>query len=235
MSNGSLDDGSSFLDGGDSDAPADADSAVETAKDEFPDSAPSPVEPCAPPGSGSGSATPPPQPCSAATIKSKLDACDGGTHVWNDAKTALGKDPTVQVGPVDGGFQANTNVQTGVITIAPTTDCCDATQSLFFELTNAKSKQRHLDIANDAAAGNVAREDFAKREARVEYDGVILLKNTFPTCRAAWGCSASATTGYENVSPDFDTYYASQTDRYKDYYRNFWDNNYKAAYQAKHH
>jgi len=173
-------------------------------------------------------------PCPAATIKSQLDACDGGNHLWADATTALGKEPTVQVAAVPGGFEANTDITTGVITIAPTPSCCDATASLFFELTNAKSKARHEAIATDAANGNVSREDFAKQEARVEYDGVLLLKSTFNTCRAAWGCSAAATSGYENVSPDFNTYYRSQQERYKDYYRNFWDSNYKAAYDAKH-
>ena len=177
---------------------------------------------------------PPPPPCSAEKIKDNLAACDGGTHVWNDAKTALGRDPTVQVGPVPGEFAANTNVTTGVITIAPTSDCCQATASLFFELTNAKSKARFITISAEAAAGDVAREDYAKRTARVEYDGLLLLKSTFNTCRSSWGCSATATSGYENISSDFDTYYSSQTERYKDYYRDFWDSNYRAAYQAKH-
>src|SRR5262249_36545427 len=93
---------------------------------------------------------PPPPPCSAETIKSKFDQCDGGTNLWNDAKTTLGKDPTVTVAPVDGGFEADTDVNTGVIRIAPTTDCCNATASLFFELTNAKSAKRHKAIFKDA-------------------------------------------------------------------------------------
>jgi hypothetical protein len=177
---------------------------------------------------------PPPPPCSADSIKSKFDTCDGGTNLWNDAKTTLGKDPTVQVGDVAGGFGANTNVTTGVITIAPTTDCCSATAALFFELTNAKSSQRHLANAADAAAGNLSREDYTKKEAAVEYDGVKLLRDNFAKCKAKWGCSATATSGFENVSDDFDTYYNSQTERYKDYYRNFWDSSYKAAYDAKH-
>ena len=122
-----------------------------------------------------------------------------------------------------------------MIAIAPTPDCCAATASLFFELTNAKSTARHLAIHNDALAGNVSREDHARREARVEYDGVLLLKSTFNTRRASWGCRATATSGYENVSPDFNTYYNSQTQRYKDYYRNAWDNKYKPAWDARHH
>ena len=141
----------------------------------------------------------------------------------------LGKDPTVQVGAVEGGFEANTDVTSGVITIAPTTDCCAAAASLFFELTNAKSSKRHLANYADAAAGNLAREDFAKTEAKVEYEGVVLLRDNFAKCRAKWGCSATATSGYENVSNDFDTYYESQTEKYKDYYRDAWDSSYKAA------
>ncbi len=197
-------------------------------KDQKPDKPSDPVEKCAAPPAA------PPPPCSAATIKGKLDACDGGTNLWNDAKTTLGKDPTVQVGAVEGGFEANTDVTNGVITIAPTTDCCGAAASLFFELTNAKSSKRHLAIDADAAAGNLAREDYAKSAAKVEYEGVILLRDNFAKCRAKWGCSATATSGYENVSNDFDTYYQSQTERYKDYYRNAWDSSYKAAYDAKH-
>ena len=100
-----------------------------------------PVEKCPQP-TPAPAAPKPPEPCSAADIKSGLDACDGGTNLWNDAKTALGKDPTVQVGPVPGGFEANTDVTTGVITIAPIADCCAARASLFFGLTNAKSKAR---------------------------------------------------------------------------------------------
>lgn len=174
-------------------------------------------------------------PCSAATIKQHFDTCDGGTNLWADAKQSLGKDPTVKVGPVPGGFEANTDVVSGVITIAPTPDCCSATASLFFELTNAKSSKRHLAVDTAAANGDVAREDYAKQEARIEYDGVILLRDTFAKCRAKWGCSATATSGYESVSNDFDTYYNTQsTQGYKDYYRKAWDGSYKAAYDAKH-
>jgi hypothetical protein len=177
---------------------------------------------------------PPPPPCSAAEIKVGIAACDGGTHLYRDATTALGKEPDVQVTPATPGFAADTDTSTGVIRITPTTDCCQARASLFFELTNARSKPRHEAIAADAAAGNVSRDDYAKRIARVEYDGVILLRDTFNTCRGAWGCSATATSGYESVSNDFETYYAGQTEAYKDHYRNGWDSNFKAAYDAKH-
>jgi hypothetical protein len=194
-----------------------------------PDTPTNPVQQCPSPPP-----PPPPPPCSAETIKTKFDACDGGTNLWNDAKTTLGKDPTVQVGPVPGGFEANTDVSTGLITIAPTTDCCNATASLFFELTNAKSSKRHLAIDADAAAGNLSRDDYAKKAAEVEYDGVKLLRDNFAKCKARWGCSAAATSGYENVSDNFDTYYTSQTEKYKDYYRTGWDSSYKAAYDAKH-
>jgi hypothetical protein len=216
-----------------------AQSSVSSAKASFADSAPGPVTGCSaapnpvkPGGGTEGGAAP--EPCPAATIKGNLAACDGGTHVWDDAKKTIGKDPTVKLGPVAGGFEANTDITSGLITIAPTPDCCAATQSLFFELTNVKSSPRHKAVDDSAAAGNVGREEYTKKEAKIEWDGVKLLRDNFAKCKGKWGCSDSATTGYEGVSDDFDKYYASQTTtRYKDYYRHAWDDVYKTAYVAK--
>ena len=176
----------------------------------------------------------PPAPCSAEKVKQNLAACDGGTGLWAGAKAAIGKDPQVQIGPVTPGFEAETNPTTGTITIKPTPDCCNASQSLFFELTNVRSIPAFNKLDSEAAAGNVSREDYAKKTAKIEYKGVILLRDTFATCRKAWGCAPGATTGYEGVSNDFDTYYNSQTTAYKDHYRTGWDSSYKSAYEAKH-
>jgi uncharacterized Zn-binding protein involved in type VI secretion len=180
-----------------------------------------------------------PEPCSVATIKERFDKCDGGNNLWADAKQSLGKDPEVKLGPVPAGHKAKTNIEDGVITIAPTPDCCSAVGSLFFELTNAKSKSRHLAVDTAAGNGDLAREDYVKQTSRIEYDGVILLRDAFAKCRKAWGCSATATSGYESISNDFEKYYTTQLSQTtKDYYRNAWDEDgegsYKAAYAAKH-
>lgn len=216
-------------DGGDDDPSAEASES----KDDFDDSDPSSVTHCQPGGGGGGKKAAP--ICSVATIKGNLDACDGGTNAWANAKTAAGKDPTVQVKNTVSGFDAETSGST--ITIKPTTNCCDATESLLFELHNVESQATFDKIDADAAKGVYSREDYARAEEHVEYDGLKRSWETFDKCKAKWGCGAGAKSFADSFksAKDFDDYYKNfLSNAHKDNYRNFWDKVYKAPYEAKH-
>jgi len=180
-------------------------------------------------------AKPPPPLCSVDKIKKNLATCDGGTNAWALAKKAAGKDPTVQIKKTESGFSAETHETT--ITIAPTTDCCDATESLLFELHNIESKPLSDKIDSDAAVGNYSREDYARACEHLEYDGLKRSWETFDKCSAKWGCGPGAksfASGFRNAK-DFDTYYDHFLGNdHKDVYRNFWDTKYKDVYDARH-
>ena len=198
---------------------------------------------CNSPSSGTNPSAPchggpsacPPAPCSAEKVKQNLAACDGGTGAWAGAKSVIGKDPQVRMAPTSSGFDAETDTTSGTVTIKPTTDCCDATASLFFELSNVRNTPAFNKVDADAAAGNLSREDYTIANEKIEYQGVLNLKKTFAACRKSWGCAPGATSGYEGVSDDFDTYYRTQLAKsHKDHYRTGWDGSYKSAYEAKH-
>jgi len=137
--------------------------------------------------------------------------------------------------PTSSGFAAETDTTSGTITIKPTTDCCDATASLLFELTNVSNTPAFDKIDADVAAGNLSREAYTMASEKVEYQATLKVKNAFAACKKSWGCAPGATSGYEGVSDDFNTFYNTQLAKsHKDHYRNAWDQNYKSAYQAKH-
>lgn len=128
------------------------------------------VEHCQPTPAKKSSTT-----CSVDTIKKNLDARDGGTNAWANAKNAAGKDPTVQVKKTQSGFEAETVESTITITIAPASNCCDATESLLFEL-----------------------HGYARAEEHVEYDGLKRSWETFDKCK--WGCGAGALRKFQSPS-----------------------------------
>ena len=146
----------------------------------FSDAAPDAVTPCIPKEAGCRprSGTSP-----AEQIKKKLGECDGGTDVWNKAKTAAGKDPVVTVGPTSLGFKAESD-STGAITISPQ-DCCNAMQSMIHEFTNVSHGPDFNRIDSDAAHGDVAREDYTKTKEKIEYDGVKKTLKAFDSCKAS--------------------------------------------------
>lgn len=221
------------LEGSDAGGPAgDLPGAVAAAKGAFPDSPPTSVVVCKP---GKGKKAAPPAPCPADKIKKNLDACDGGTGAWDAAKKSLGKDPTVEVKKTKSGFDAETDG--GTIRIAPTPNCCDATESLLFELHNVESSSKFTKIEADAAAGKLSREDYTRSNEHVEYDGLKRSWTVFDKCSKTWGCGPAAKSfadGFRKAK-DFDDYYDHYLGKsHKDHYRKFWDKNYKAAYDKKH-
>jgi len=170
--------------------------------------------------------------CTVKEMKSKLLSCDAGTGQWTKATKAIGKEPVIQVAPVKD-FEAATDPLTGTITVAPTPDCCGATSSLFFELDNVRNIPEFIKVDGKAAKGELGREEYVKLNEKIEYEGVIRLRDTFPKCKESWGCGPRATSGYESVSDDFDAYYEQVVERHKNHYRNHWDKFYKAAYEAE--
>ncbi len=207
-------------------------STVADAQSAFPEDPPSPSLKCQPPKKKE----PKPAPtCTAEQLNKNLDACSGGSDPRADAKKAIGKDPTVKVEATKSGFDAETDTSTGTIKIKPTSDCCDATASLLFELVNASNTPKFNKVDGDAAKGDLGREEYTKASEKIEYDASVRLRDTFKKCKKSWGCADGATSGFENVPDDFDKYYDNWlATSHKDYYRGAWDRNYKAAYQKKH-
>jgi hypothetical protein len=170
-------------------------------------------------------------PCTAEHVKQNLAACDGGTHAWDNAKTAVGTEPTVQVKQTVAGFGAETSGST--ITIKPTTDCCDATESLLFELHNVESQSRFKQIAADAAEGKLSREEYTRANERVEYEGLQRNREVFAKCKSKWGCGAGSKSFADPFAKNFDDHYNhTLSEAHKNHYRTFWDNNYKKIYDA---
>lgn len=173
--------------------------------------------------------------CPVATIKKNLDTCDGGTNAWANAKKAAGKEPTVKLGKTSSKFEAETSGSE--ITIRPTSNCCDATESLLFELHNVEDQKRFDKIDSDAANGVYSREDYTRAEERVEYDGLKRSWETFDKCKKTWGCGAGAKSfaaGFKKAK-SFDDYYKHYlVNSHKNVYRGYWDRDYKKPYDAKH-
>ena len=204
--------------------------AASSSKSKFPNSEPSPVVICQPAKAKKSAA-----PCPADKIKKNLETCDGGTNAWANAKKAVGKDPTFQVKKTSSGFAAETSGNN--ITISPDSDCCHATESLLFELHNVENQPRFKKIDSDATAGKYSREDYARANERVEYEGVKRSLETFDKCKDKWGGCGDGSRSFaegSRTAKNFDDYYDHYLAKsHKDYYRGAWDKHYKAAYAAK--
>jgi len=170
-------------------------------------------------------------------MKRNLAACDGGTGIMAAATRELGREPTVRVAGAAGGFGGHADFGAGEVVIAPNPDCCGATQTMIHELTNISNHSRFQQITNDAAAGNLSREDYTRAMERIEYDGVRNALRAFDACKDTWGCGAGATARHEWIrgAADFDDYYNNYlAESHKNYWRNAWDTNYRSAYEARH-
>src|SRR5260370_20301677 len=163
-----------------------------------------------------------PAPCSAAQMKANVDKCDGGTGVWDKAKKEVGQDPGIEVGAAAGGFGGHADCPTKKLMIAPNPDCCGATQTLIFELTNLSNCSGFSKSAKDAAAGNLNREEYTKSYERLEYESVKNSYTAFDKCSKTWGCPEGALArhgGYKSAK-DFEDYYDNYLpDKHKNYYR----------------
>ena len=194
------------------------------------------------PSSGSGGtpaactgATCPDDPCGKDAISNVTKCC--GSEIFDEAKKANGgKNPEIVFGTPPEGFDGVTNQTTGKITVRDTSNKCNDTETVYFELTNLAAKPAFAKVAAEAAAGTLSREEFAKAEAKIEYENVKKTIVATDKCKKKWGCD-SQPFSFDSRRPakDFDDYYDHYTaENYKDYYRNFWDTSYKAAYDAKH-
>ncbi|HEX7895891.1 MAG TPA: DUF4157 domain-containing protein [Terriglobales bacterium] len=159
-------------------------------------------------------------------LKANLTTCDGTTG----AHTAL-QSVTVQVGSSVIGTGGSTAGST--ITLDPGQSKCAATQILIQELTNYSHQADFTRIQTDAQAGNLGKEEYTRREEEVEYDGVKKVIATFDACKDRWGCTTCVFEGARGANT-FNAYYPRESEDHKNYYRNLWESNYKAAYDAKH-
>jgi hypothetical protein len=174
-------------------------------------------------------------PCGKDAISNVLKCC--GSEIFEEAKKANGgKDPKIVFGTPSSGFDAETDTTTGTITVSNKSDKCSATESVYFELANLAAKDRFAKIEADAAAGNTAREDYARANEQVEYDNVQKTLAAIDKCKKAWGCDSHAFS-FDSMRPakDFDDYYDHfLADSHKNHYRNHWDTAFKTAFDAKH-
>jgi hypothetical protein len=177
-------------------------------------------------------------PCPAPTWTDKdlldnLKKGDGGTGVWDKAKKANGgRDPSIKKGTAGTGGQVNTD--TGEITLDSSLDKCFATQILIQELSNLSHKADFDKATQDAAAGNLSREEFVRAYERAEYDGVKNVITAFDASKRTWGCNTCEKEWARSVK-DFDDYYNNYLSKsHKENYGKWWDANYKDAYDKKH-
>jgi hypothetical protein len=165
-------------------------------------------------------------------LKAMLQTCDGGLGVWDKAKKANGdRDPTIHVA-AGGGF---VNDDTGEITLEQTLDKCNALQQMIQELSNLA---RIMDIRNlnrSAAAGDLSRDDYIRGKELLEYEtGVKNDLIAFDACKDKWPCPTARKEWARNAR-DFEDYFQNYLDpAHKGGYGKAWDDNYKAAYDAKH-
>ena len=178
-----------------------------------------------------------PKPCPAETIRKNIATCDGGIGIWDKAKAGVGKEPAVRVAGAAGGFGGHADTAKGEIVIAPNPDCCGATQTAIHELTNLSNAPTFTQIHKDATAGNLDREGYTRANEKTEWEGVSNAVKAFDACKDKWGCGAGAKARHDWIrsAKDFDDYYDNYLAKsHKDYFRNAWDRNFKAAYDKKH-
>lgn len=168
--------------------------------------------------------------------------CDGGTGIYAKAKAANGgKDPIFKVGHSVIGSGGSTDTTAGVITLDPNQDRATAAQIATFELTNLSNKAGFAKVNADVAAGKLGREQFARANEALEYQGIANATKAFASCGTTWG-AAHGTKGFYDAfakSKNFDDYYknylAVLDPKHIDYYRGIWDKSYKSIYNAAHH
>ncbi|HRE53901.1 MAG TPA: hypothetical protein PLP22_03810 [Candidatus Competibacter sp.] len=177
----------------------------------------------------------PDDPCGKDAISNVIKCC--GSEIFDEAKKANGdKDPEIVFGTPSSGFDAETNISTGKITVSSRSNKCTATESVFFELANLAGKSISQKIATDASAGDLSREDYAKAKEKKEYDNVKKTHAAIDKCKEKWGCK-SHTFDLDGFRPakDFNDYYDNYlSESHKNHYRTAWDRKYKGAYDAKH-
>jgi len=185
---------------------------------------PPPATPAAPAG------------CPAETLKANLAKCDGGLGIWDKAKKAAGRDPFVKVEGAAGGFGGHADTVNGGVVISPNPDCCGATQTFVFELTNLSNKDRFSENHRRALAGELDKEEYTRAYERVEYDAGKNSAAAFKSCKKKWECSKNSTArhGFIADATDFDDYYRNHlAESHKNYYKDYWDRNIKRIYEAK--
>lgn len=187
----------------------------------------------APPKKG----TPKPATWSHAQLMQDLK-CDGGTGIYAKAKAANGgKNPTIQSGHSVIGTGGSTNDATGVITLDPNQDRATAAQVALFELTNLSNKARFAQVSADAAAGKLNREQYTRANEALEYQGIANANQAFQSCGSTWGVSKGTQGRYDFYAraKNFEEYYKKYLPAmHKNYYRQAWDNSFKALYNAAH-
>ncbi len=183
-------------------------------------------------------AAPKPANWSVDQLKKDLAACDGGTGIYAKAKAANGgKDPVFKVGASAIGSGGSTDTTTGVITMDPNQDRATAAETAIVELTNLSNKARFAKVDADVTAGNLSREHYTRANEAIEYDAVKNAIQADNACKKQWGAPPGWAGSYDALAKvkSFEEYYQKYLAAdHKNYYRQAWDKNYKAVYNAAH-
>lgn len=175
---------------------------------------------------------------SPAQLMKDLAGCDGGTGIYAKAKAAnSGKDPIIRSGHSVIGSGGSTNEDTGVITLDPNQSRAQAAQIAIFELTNLSNKARFAKVDANVAAGKIGREQYTRANEAIEYQGIANASQAFHACGNRWGAPKGVAGFYDFFAQakNFDDYYKNYLNLdHKEFYRRFWDKNYKALYNAAH-
>lgn len=159
------------------------------------------------------------KPVSGPSIVDLVKDCEESKKAFEAAKKENGgKDPTVVVGTTSSGFDAETDIQSGTITIDQNTDKCTQVESLCFELNNLARKSEFE--AADKSITTVKREEFIRAQEKIEYDGLQDTLKAIDKCKDEWGC--------KNHKFDLEGFKAAKN--FDDYYKNFLRNSHKEHY-----
>jgi hypothetical protein len=173
-----------------------------------------------------------------AQLMKDLASCDGGTGVLAKAKAANGgKAPVFKVGASVIGTGGSTDTDAGVITMDPNQDRATAAETAIVELTNLSNKARFAQVDADVAAGKLGREQYTRANEAIEYDAVRNAIKADNACKKQWGAPPGWAGSYDALAKvkSFDEYYRKYLSAsHKNYYRQAWDKNYKAIYNAAH-
>jgi len=162
--------------------------------------------------------------------------CPEGKDALERAAAALGGGtlPIIIPQVPQNGGSAESDAETGLISINPRLDRVRAAQSAIFELNNISYRDRFRDINARSARGEISREEYPRAISSVEFSGVSVVDRAFKSCGSSWGASPGQKGSYDTLShakdaDDLYDHYLAESN--KEDYRKMWDEHFKAAYE----
>lgn len=173
--------------------------------------------------------------CPEEQLLDQIRKCDGGLDILKKAKKANGnKDVGVVIRPSTFGGKALFNE--GKVLVRKGDPRCTQIETVLFEMGNWHRKKDFDNISSEAAKGNLSREEYIRKNEKLEYDNVQDTIKATTKCKEKWGCK-SHTFDFDSMrsAKNFEDYYKNYLRaNHKEYWGKAWDSNYKAAYEKKH-